>query len=82
MTVRKRSSGLKKPNTYTIVSIRGYDEYFKGTYLSFKEAMRKARAIDSNLTVSERRNGSRTEVWTNYDESNGTIQTVHGIRRK
>lgn len=75
-----KSRAKVKINRYTVVSVRGYEQFIKATFPTYKEAYRKAKSIDSNLTTRERMNGYRTEVWTNYDPETGDIQTIHNIR--
>lgn len=80
--INRTNGKIKKNNTYTVVSIRDNDAFFKGTYLTFKEAQKVARNVDSHLTIRERLNGACTEIWTNYNESTGTVQTVHPVSPK
>lgn len=77
-----KKTGKIRINKYSVVSIRDYEEFIKGTYDTYKEAYRKAKSIDSNLTTNERIKGYRTEVWTNYNPKTGTIQTIHTIGSK
>lgn len=80
LSEKKRSKKTKNTNRYTVVSIRGYEEFFKGTYSTYKEAQKRARYIDSNLSRADKLRGDRTEIWTNYNELNGDVQTIHTVR--
>lgn len=78
----KKKARAVKQNTYTVVSIRGIEEFFDGTYKSYNEARRVAERKDSYLSFYERKNGYRTEIWTNYDPNTGDVQTVHRINSR
>lgn len=86
VTKTKARKPSKKPvrrkNVYHVVSIRGMDVFFDGKYTNLKAALEKARHIDGYLTYFERKNGSSTEVWKNYNEDTGDVEKFYIIKAR
>lgn len=78
-TPRASAARPRKGSTYTVVSIQKNDVYHNGVFPTYKMARKVALNVDRYLTRAERVKGFHTEIWTNYDEDTGDIQTVHVI---